>query len=183
MKFRVNAFAWTVAVSTLVLAAACAPSADLPDTPELRLEKAGVLARMEREGGAYDETLDLGASLALESTSDALTLELERELTAAERERVETIMRSVLAEFLTADVWENALTQVYATQFTPAEIQAAIDFFSSPLGKKILELQATIDAQTGDAVEEVIDSSLEQVIQRIDEELTKAFPEFAGEDS
>jgi hypothetical protein len=63
MKFRVNAFAWTVAVSTLVLAAACAPSADLPDTPELRLEKAGVLARMERAGGAYDETLDLGASL------------------------------------------------------------------------------------------------------------------------
>jgi len=161
----------------------CAPSADPPDTPELRIEKARVLAQQEREGGGFDETLDRGAALALESVADALTLELERELTAEERDRVESIMRGVIAEFLPVDAWENALIQVYAAHFSPAELQATIEFFSSPVGKKIIELQGTIDRQTGDAVDEIIGSRIEEFVQRIDDELNREFPELAEEGS
>jgi len=183
MYARINPTILIIAVCTVAIATSCAPSADLPDTPELRLEKARVLAQQEREGGGFDETLDRGATFAFESVADALTLELERELAAGERDRVEAIMRAVIAEFLPVDAWENALVQVYAAHFSPAELQATIEFFSSPVGKKIIELQGTIDRQTGDAVDEIIGSRIEEFIQRIDDELAKEFPELAEEGS
>ena len=172
-----------VVAFALCLVSGCAPSADLPDTPELRLEKARIIAQMERDGGGFEETLDRGAAVGLESTSDALTLALERELTADEKDRVRAVMRGALAEVLTVDAWEDALVQVYAAHFTPNELQATIDFFSSPAGRKIIETQGTIDAETGDAVDEIIESRLDDFIQRVDADLAAAFPELAEEQS
>jgi len=164
----------------LLAVTSCAPSTDLPDTPELRLEKAMEIVQLERRAGAYEKTLDRGASYALQAAAGPLTLQLERELSADERERAKTVMRRVLAEFLAVDAWENAIGQVYAAHFTPAEMQAAIEFFSSPVGAKIIELQGTIDQQTADAVEEIIGSRIQDFIGRIDEELAREFPELAG---
>jgi hypothetical protein len=183
MGIRERAVLLIVGLWSLSAAISCAPSADLPDTPELRLEKARLITQMEREGGGFEDTLDRGAAVGVESTSDALTLALERELTSEEKDHVRAVMRGALAEVLTAEAWEDALAQVYAAHFTPNELQATIDFFSSPAGRKIIEAQGMIDAETGDAVDEIIDSRLDEFIQRIDTELAAAFPELAEEGS
>jgi len=161
----------------LVLAMACAQSVP-PDTPELRLEKALALAAMEiGDGGAYEDTLDLGASLAIDATHDALVLELGRTLTGEEIQQVEAVMRDALAEIVTADEWLQAAAGIYAAHFTPAELDAAMKFYSSPVGAKILGSQSTLDNAMADAVDVMVDERLEEFIELVDDGLTELFPE------
>lgn len=169
-------------VVVVVVAVACTPATP-PDTPELRLEKAQALARLEVEGGGLEETLDLGASLAAESTADALVLELGREPTADERAAVERVMRASLAEILTAEALEGAATQVYAENFTAAELDQALAFYSSPAGTKVLSLQGQIDDEVGDAVAAIVEAHLDDFVASVDEGLAREIPELAQESS
>jgi hypothetical protein len=159
------------------LVVGCAPEA-MPDTPELRLEKARALAALEAgDGGGYEETLDLGASLATDSTVDALVLELERELTDEEEAEVRGVMRDALAEALPAEEWQRAAAEIYAEHFSPAELDAAIEFYTSPVGAKILGVQSTLDRQMGDAVDAIVEQRLEEFIGLVDLGLAELFPE------
>lgn len=165
----------------LIVLVACAPQAP-PDTPELRLEKAQALAALEvADGGGYEETLDLGASLAKDSVVHALVLELGREITDEEGYEVRAVMRNSLADVLTPEEWERAAAAIYAEHFTPAELDTAIEFYTSPVGAKILGLQNTLDSQMGDAVDEVVEENLDRFIGMVDEGLTEVFPELAEE--
>lgn len=169
-------------VVVVVVAVACTPATP-PDTPELRLEKAQALARLEVEGGGLEETLDLGASLAAESTADALVLELGREPTAEEQAAVKRVMRSSLAEVLTAEKLGDAAARVYADHFTAAELDQALAFFSSPSGTKILSLQGQIDDEVGSAVEAIVEARLVDFVASVDEGLAREIPELAQESS
>lgn len=165
----------------LGLVIGCAPQAP-PDTPELRLEKAGVLASLEvGDGGGYEETLDLGAALARDSVVDALVLELGRQLTNEEGHEVQAVMRNALASVLTPEEWKSAAAEIYAGHFTPAELDAAIEFYSSPTGAKILGLQNTLDQQMGDAVDDIVDQDLDDFVGMIDTGLAELFPQLAEE--
>lgn len=164
----------------LITVVACAPQ-PTPDTPELRLEKARALAALQvgEGGGSYEETLDRGAALALEATTDALTIELGRELSDQEALEVEAVMRGAIAEALTPERWAAAATDVYAAHFSAADLQAALDFYSSPVGIRILGLQATVDQQMADAVEDIVVADLEVVTAAIDAGIGELFPELA----
>lgn len=165
----------------LVFSVACAPQ-QLPDTPELRMEKAQALAALEvGDGGGYEETLDLGAALARDSVLDALVLELGRELTHEEGYEVQAVMRNSLAEVLTPEEWQRASSEIYSENFTPAELDAAMEFYASPVGAKILGLQNTLDQQMGDAVDEIVEQNLDRFIGKIDEGLVELFPHLAEE--
>lgn len=161
---------------------ACAP-VEPPDTPELRMDKARAMARLEIGGGGLERTLDLGASLATEATADALVLELGREPTAGERARVEAIMRTSLAEFLTAEVLEDAAAEVYAAHFTAAELDRALAFFASPTGAKIVGLQRQIEDELGIALEAVVEAHLDAFITSVDEGLARELPGLGAEES
>ncbi len=166
-----------VGVAGLAMMIACAAPVP-PDTPELRIEKAGELAALElNDGGGYEETLDLGASFAGDATSDALVLELGRELTDEEELQVRAVMRNALAEVLTPEEWQRAAAGIYAANFTVAELDAAIDFYTSPVGAKVLGLQNTLDQQMGDAVDIVIDARLDELTAKIDGGLAELFPD------
>jgi hypothetical protein len=155
----------------------CAPEAP-PDTPELRMEKARALAALEAgDGGGYEETLDLGASLATDSTIDALVLELGRELTDEEGLAVQGVMRDALAEVLPPDEWQRAAAEIYAEHLSPAELDATMEFYTSPVGAKILGMQGTLDEQMGDAVDALVEQRLEEFIGLVDHGLAKLFPE------
>lgn len=156
---------------------ACGGPASLPDTPDLRLEKARELVRMEIEGGALDETLDLGADLAFAASVDALEAELDRELTTDEEVRVRRVMRDALAEIVTEPAWSEAVAEVYARHFTPAEMQAAIEFYSSPTGMRVLALQGTLHSEVGDATEAILEAQLETYIDTVDAGIAAEFPE------
>jgi hypothetical protein len=146
----------------VAFAFACAQTPPLDDTAENRLEQARALTALEVESGALDAMLDEGAALAREATTDLLMLELEREPTADDLAAVEEIMRAGLAEFLTAEVWQETVAAVYA-----------------PVGRKILSHGQVLDQAVGEAVEAALEAHHDEFAARVDAALAERFPELA----
>lgn len=164
----------------VALAFACAQTPPLADTPENRLEQALALTALEVEAGALDAMLDQGAVLAREATTDMLMLALEREPTEEELAQLEAVMRSVMAEFLTAETWQATVAEVYAAEFAAAELQETVAFYSSPVGRKILGRQRALGDEVGRRAEALIDERLDEFAARVDEVLAERFPELGG---
>jgi hypothetical protein len=152
-----------------------------PDTPELRQEKALEVARLEVEKGGLDEALDSGADYALAASLDALAGELGREPTEDEAARVRAVLRSALAEVLTAERWQRAAAAVYAGHLTPAELEALAAFYRSPTGTRLLGLQSEISSDLGDAAEEILGQGEDEFARLVDEGLAEEFPELEPE--
>ena len=170
------------ALSVLFAAAlfvACSQPAPIADTPEARFDLARELAAIEVEAGALDGMLDEGAALAREATADMLMLELEREPSEEDLATLESVMRAGIAEFLTAELWQETVAAVYSENFTAAELQATRECYLSPAVQKILSLQRSHDDQIGDAVESVLAVYSDEFADRIDAALAERFPEFA----
>jgi hypothetical protein len=145
-------------------------------------EAAQDLAKLSVELGSLDGALDRAAELGWSSSAATVTLELGRNPTEEEESQVRGILRTVLAEFLTAEVWETTIADVYAQNFTADELQQALDFYNSPVGRKVLELDDELTLQVDDRIGEALDPKLEEFVGRIDQELVQQFPELAGED-
>jgi hypothetical protein len=82
-----------------------------------------------------------------------------------------------LAEFLTAELWQETVAKVYAENFTTAELQAIREFYRSPAGQKILSIQRSLDAEVGGAVEAVLEVHSDEFTARVDAALAERFPE------
>lgn len=158
---------------------ACSQEAPIADSPEARIDQARALTAIEVESGALDSMLDEGAALAREATADMLLLELEREPTEEDLAQLEAVMRAGLAEFLTAELWQETVAQVYAENFTAAELKETVDFYTSPTGRKILGLQRSLDTAVGDAVEAALEKHQDEFAARVDGALAERFPELA----
>lgn len=172
----VSGFAFVAAVLAL---GACSQPASIADSPEARLEQARAITTIEVESGALDDMLDEGAALARQATADMLMLELEREPSEEDLAQLEAVMRAGLAEFLTADLWQETVAKVYAANFTAAELQATCEFYQSPAGRKILSIGRLLDAEVGDAVEAALEVHSDEFAARIDAALAERFPELA----
>ena len=166
-----------MAAAGVLLLSACAQPAD---TPELRLERARQVARLEIEGGALDDALNVGADIALAAAGDALERELGRPVTDEERERVHGIFREALAEFLTPEVWVEQSAVVYARHLTPAELNELAAFYGTSTGSKLLSMQADLTHELGDAAEAIVVENEMAFAGRVDEALAAAFPELGG---
>ena len=171
------------AVVVVMMSYGCAQPEPLSDTPENRLEQARALTALEVESGALDDMLDEGAALARKATADMLVLELEREPTPEEMADIEGVMRTGLAEFLTAELWQEAVAKVYAENFTAAELQQTVAFYTSPAGLKILSLQRSLDAEVGDAVEAALEVHHDEFAARVDSALAERFQELSEDGS
>ena len=169
-----------MAVLAAALAGACAAPAP-PDTPELRREKALEVARLEVQKGGLDEALDSGADFALAASLSTLAAQLGREPTDSEADRVRAILRSALAEVLTAERWQPAAAAVYARHLTPAELEDVAAFYRSPAGTRILGLQAELSRDLGDAAEEILGQNQDVFARLVDDSLASEFPELAAE--
>ena len=171
------------AVFVVIMAVGCSQPAPIADSPEARLELARALTAIEVESGALDDMLDEGAALAREATADMLMLELEREPSKEDLAELEAVMRAGLAEFLTAELWQETVAKVYAENFTAAEMQETVTFYNSPTGLKILGLGKTLDEAVGDAVETALEAHSDEFAARVDAALAETFPELAEGDS
>ena len=160
---------------------ACAQPVPIEDSPEARLEQARALTAVEVESGALDDMLDEGAALAREATADMLMLELEREPSEEDLAQLEAVLRAGLAEFLTADLWQEVVSEVYAENFTASELQAAVEFYNSPTGRKILSMGQRLDDEVGNAVEAALEIHNDEFVAMVDAALAERFPEVAEE--
>ena len=167
------------AVFAVMMAVGCGQAAPIADSPEARLEQARALTAIEMESGALGDMLDEGAALAREATADMLMLELEREPSDEDLAQLEAVMRAGLAEFLTAELWQETVGKVYAENFTAAELQATREFYESPAGRKIMSIQRSLDAEVGDAVDAALEVHSGEFEARINAALAERFPEFA----
>ena len=174
-----KSFMMATVFGVAVLCAACSQPAPVADTPEARLEQARALTAIEVESGALDSMLDEGAALARQATADMLMLELEREPSEEDLAQLEAVMRAGLAEFLTAELWQETVAQVYADNFTAAELQETVAFYTSPTGLRILGLGRTLDEAVGGAVEAVLEGHSDEFAARVDAALEESFPELA----
>ncbi len=161
----------------LPLAVACAGPAQVQDTEEERQKAARTIARLSAESGSLREMIDHGAELAQASTAETLKLELKRELTDDEEVRVREIFGEALAEILTQGEYEEILTDVLASRFTASEITAALAFYQSPLGAKLLRLESTMAKEVDAKTDALFEGRLEEFIARVDEALENEFEE------
>lgn len=166
-------------IGAFMMVIACSQTTTIPDTPGLRLEQARALTALEVESGALDEMLDEGAALARDATKDLLMLELEREPTMEDLAKVEAIMRASLAEFLTAELWQETVAAVYAENFTAAELQQTVAFYGSPTGQKILSHGRALDLAVGESIETALEVHHDEFAARVDAVLAERFPELA----
>lgn len=168
---------WMVAAMlSLAMIGACGGAGQIENTPEMREQMALRVVRLEIESGDLEQRLDQGADLAQAYSLDTLRLGLGRELTDQELERVHEIMRSVLGEFLTVEIWERILTEVYVEQFTASEMSTIADFFESPAGSKILRMSARLSEEIDAKTDAIFEGQMQAFVDRIDQELGKAFP-------
>ena len=178
--FRTRLNQFSIVVVALIFVA-CTQPVPIEDSPEARLEQARALTAVEVESGALDEMLDEGAALAREATADMLMLELEREPSEDDLAQLETVLRAGLAEFLTADLWQEVVSEVYAENFTASELQAAVEFYNSPTGRKILSMGQRLDDEVGNAVEAALEIHNDEFVAMVDAALAERFPEVVEE--
>ena len=171
------------AVFVVMMAVGCAQPAPIADSPEARLEQARALTALEVESGALDGMLDEGAALARQATADMLMIELEREPSEEDLAKLEGVMRAGLAEFLTPELWQGTVAKVYAENFTAAELQETVAFYTSPTGLKIMGLGRTLDKAVGDAVETALEVHSDEFAALVDAALAESFPELAEGES
>ena len=173
-----NRFAGIAGIATglllLVVALACA-APQTADSPESRAEAAGELARLSLELGSLDQVLNRGADWAQSASNDALTLELGRELTDEEQARVREILRGVLADYMTRELWAQSVTRVYAEEFTAAELDEIVAFYGSPIGRKLLERESALSDRVDDEMDVAFEGQIEEFVSRIDEALNAEF--------
>jgi hypothetical protein len=171
------------AIFAVMMAVGCGQVAPIEDSPESRLEGARALTALEVESGALDDMLDEGAALARQATADMLMIELEREPSQEDLAQLEAVMRDGLAEFLTAELWQETVAKVYAENFTAAELQETVAFYGSPTGQKILSHGRALDNAVGEAVEAALEVHSDEFTARVDAALAESFPELAEGDS
>jgi len=167
------------AVFVVMMAVGCAQPVPIADSPEARLEQALALTAIEVESGALDDMLDEGAALAREATADMLMIELEREPSGEDLAQLEAVMRAGLAKFLTAELWQKTVAKVYAENFTAAELQETVAFYTSSTGRKILSNGRVLDMAVGEAVETALEIHGDEFAARVDAALAESFPELA----
>ena len=175
---RTNLSLLLIVAAALILGGCSQPS-PIADSPETRLEQARALTALEVESGALDAMLDEGAALARQATADMLMIELEREPSEEDLAKLEGVMRAGLAEFLTAELWQETVAKVYAENFTAAELKETVAFYNSPTGRKILGLGQNLDKAVGDAVETALEVHNDEFAARVDAALAEKFPELA----
>jgi len=172
---RLAGLVGTVTCLVLLGAVFACAAPETPDSPESRAESARALARLSLEMGSLDRALDRGAEWAQSASNDALTLELGRELTDEEQARVREILRGVLAEYMTRDVWEEGVVRVYAEEFTAAELDGIVAFYGSPIGRKLLERESALSDLVDDEMDVAFEGRVEEFIGRVDAALNAEF--------
>jgi hypothetical protein len=161
----------TIIGLSMLLALSCA-SQDGAGPSRTAEESAAELARLSVELGSLDDALDRAADWAWGATVDAITLELGREPTEEERTRGRDILRGVIAEFVTPELWKESVARVYAEHFTAGELNEMIRFYDSPVGRKVLSLESELTDEVDGLFEEALDGeTLQAFIARVDEAL------------
>ena len=138
---------------------------------------------MSVESGSLKEMIDDGARFAQASTAESLKLELKRELSEAEEARVRDIFGGALAEILTQQEYEKIISGVIAENFSAPEMAAALAFYQSPAGAKILRLESTLAQEVDAKTDALFDDHLDEFIARVDTALTNAFEELRDGDA
>jgi len=143
-------------------------------------EAARALADLSLELGSLERALERATTSAWEATEAPLTLELGREPSDEESDWVRGMLHATLAEYLTGDVWREAVTRVYGGRFTAAELDQLIEFYRSPLGRKVLSEAGELARAVDGAMRERIDAKVEEFITRVDTQLAERFEELGG---
>jgi hypothetical protein len=167
----------------IALAVGCA-SHDGADSSRTAEESARELARLSIELGSLDAALGRAADWTWSASVDAFTLELGREPSEEENDRGRAILREVLGEFLTPELWGESIALVYTERFTAAELNEMVRFYGSPVGRKVLSLEGEVTDAVDDEIGAALgEGRLEEFIARVDEALGAEFGLDGGQGS
>jgi len=90
------------------------------------------------------------------------------------------MLRETLAEHMTGDIWQDAVTRVYGQHFSAVEIEQLIEFYGSPLGRKMLSQGDELAREVDDDMRERLDAKIEEFIGQVDTKLAGKFEELGG---
>jgi hypothetical protein len=146
------------------------------DTPQNREELAAKLARLAAEHGAFDRVLDNGADLATDATIPALALDRGRNLSDREETLLRNTLRSVIAEFVSQEQWQEIVGRIYAEEFSAGELDGILDFYDTPLGHRLIQRRGALTELVEAETEKLFNARLDEFIERADEAVAAALP-------
>lgn len=135
----------------LVVFAALPLGCATPQDPRVKEAERRVLAeelvREELKGEGFDLVMDEATRTGLNVMRPTLEQDMGRELSRTEDETLAQVFRTTLAEVYPKDMWVEALVPVYLKHLSAEYLEGILSFYRSPAGRRLLEAQATIQAE------------------------------------
>lgn len=97
-----------------------------------------------------------------------------RTVSAADAQVLERVIRQVLTEVYPRQAWEDVLKTLYTDNLTREELEEVVRFQSTPIGTKLLAIQATVMTGGSALGERLLQSRRDAFTQRLGEELNRA---------
>ena len=160
----------------LIVLALVAPGCEMQPgkhPPPTREDVSQQLARLRFDGKSFDVLLRQSAREAFVAVYPDLRVRFQRELSPSEDSQLQLIIRQVLLEVYPRALWEKEVSAVYARYFTSQELEEMVEFYASPIGVKIRQVESNLAAEEIAATQQMIRGRLDRVGRRISEELRR----------
>jgi len=123
---------------------------------EMRLEiKARALVRITFQDQGLDAIYEQAGKTASLIMINALQSNLKRELTASENKRMNNVVYRSIRNLVSADEWEKVIAPIYSKYYSIEDLDKIVDFYKTPVGRKVLKLQGNIVREAGEAGEKL----------------------------
>lgn len=142
--------------------------ADLATTESL----AATAVKAALDNGAFQAMMNQ-ATAASYSVAKARLEAGGRAVSATDAETLERVIRQVITEVYPRQAWEDALKTLYLDNLTREELEAVVRFQATPIGTKLLAIQAAVMTGGSALGERLLQSRREVFAQRLGEALNR----------
>lgn len=158
--------------------ALCLPASaqDIDDAQHEALTRQ--MVEMEFGRGVFQEITAQLTNTAMSGMPQAMESRLGRELSPGEQEQLAMLVRGVFMEVFPQNAWEEAMLPVYMKYLNSDDVEDVLTFYKTPVGEKMLRLQATLMREGVSARENLLQERNEEFMRRFAEELAEQFPDW-----
>lgn len=168
---------WITLVAAGLMAGGCSLGLQLdPRDKEIKHSMAaGELARLNLSHGGFESLLDRQTAAGVIAMRPVFETVIGRQLSDRENDQLRELYRRVILEVYPRPLWEAAISDIYVKYMTAEEIEAILDFYDTAAGSKLVRLHSTLQRETAEAGEKLMQSRRTEFGRRVGIEFREGF--------